>query len=288
MQGTQPFEKLETFFTNATKSEKKIITYILSHKSEVPFLSISGLAEACGVGDATVSRFCRALGYDGYAAFKVALSKSISSAPLLSVTPMEEELQIRMEDTVEEMAHKLLVNNISAMMETLSLLPADAVRQAVQYLSKAKCVYCFGQGASGLIAQDAWARFSTVSPRFHTISDSHLQTCAVSLCSAGDALLYFSYSGATRDGEDLLRLACENEVKIILITRHVKSPAARYADVILPCGSKEAPLQTGSISAKVAQLFLVDVLVNEFCRHNPRDTARNRERTAQSITAKHL
>lgn len=286
MQGMQPFEQMERFSSNATKSEKKIIAYILAHRSDVPFLSVSGLAEACGVGDATVSRFCRALGYEGYAAFRVALSRALTSSPLLSVTPMSEE--IRMEDTVEEMAHKLLANNISAMTETLFLMQADAVRQAVQYLSEAGCVYCFGQGASGLIAQDAWARFSTVSPRFHTISDNHLQTCAMSLCSAGDVLLYFSYSGATRDGEDLLRLARENEVKVILVTRHARSPAARYADVVLPCGSKEAPLQTGSISAKIAQLFLVDVLVNEFCRRNPQDTARNRERTARAVTTKHL
>lgn len=288
METVQPFEQLEHFFSNATKSEKKIISYILAHKSDVPFLSVSGLAEACNVGDATVSRFCRALGYEGYASFKVTLSKALSSEPLLSVTPMGEEMQIRMEDTVEEMARKLLANNISAMTETLFLMQADAIHQAIQYLSGAGCVYCFGQGASGLIAQDAWARFSTVSPRFHTIPDNHLQTCAISLCSAKDVLLYFSYSGATRDGEDLLRLARENGVKIILITRHTKSPAARYADVVLPCGSRETPLQTGSISAKVAQLFLVDILVNEFCRQNPQDTALNRERTARSVTTKHL
>ena len=288
MQGTQPFEEIERLSSKATKSEKKIIAYILTHRSEVPFLSVSGLAEECGVGDATVFRFCRALGYEGYAAFKVALSKALSSSPLLSVTPMGEEMQIRIEDTVEEMARKLLANNISAMTETLFLLQADAIRQAVQYLSDARCVYCLGQGASGLIAQDAWARFSTVSPRFHTISDNHLQTCTVSLCSTEDVLLYFSYSGATRDGEEILHLARENGVRIILITRHAKSPAARYADVVLPCGSRETPLQTGSISAKVAQLVLVDVLVNEFCRQNPQDTSRNRERTARSVTVKHL
>ena len=282
------FDVLENKFVDATKAEKKIITYILNNRAELPFLPISGLADACGVGDATVSRFCRSLGYKGYGEFKMALSKAVSADLAQNRSFPDDDFLIQQDDSVQDMAQKLLNSNVAAMSETLSLLNDEDVRRAAQSLYNANCVYCFGQGASGIIAQDAWARFSTVSPRFHYICDSHLQTSAVSLCSVHDVVIFFSYSGATKDAEDVLRLARDNGVKVILITHFQKSPAARYADVVLLCGSKETPLQTGSISAKIAQLYLIDVLFNEFCRQNPQYTARNREMTAQANTSKHL
>ena len=46
--------------------------YVVLHQRETQFMSISELAEACGVAEATVSRFCQRLGYKGYSAFKLA------------------------------------------------------------------------------------------------------------------------------------------------------------------------------------------------------------------------
>lgn len=282
------FHTLEEALTDATKSEKKIISYILKNRAELPFLPISGLADACGVGDATVSRFCRSLGYKGYSEFRMALFKAVSADLAQNRLLAKDDLLIRREDSVAEMAQKLLNRNVAAMSQTQSLLREESVRSAAQSLHDARNVYCFGQGASGIIAQDAWARFSTVSPRFHSIVDSHLQASAVSLCSAEDAILFFSYSGSTKDAGDVLRLARENGVRVILITHFQKSPATRYADVVLLCGGRETPLQTGSISAKIAQLYLVDVLFNEFCRLDPQTASCNRERTAQADAVKHL
>ena len=39
-------------------------------------MSISELAEACTVAEATISRFCRRLGYKGYNAFKLAIANA--------------------------------------------------------------------------------------------------------------------------------------------------------------------------------------------------------------------
>lgn len=39
-------------------------------------MSISELAGACSVADATVSRFCRRLGYKGYPDFKIAIANA--------------------------------------------------------------------------------------------------------------------------------------------------------------------------------------------------------------------
>lgn len=38
--------------------------------------------------------------------------------------------------------------------------------------------------------------------------------------------------------------------------------------MVLQCGAQEGPLQLGSIAARIAQLYLVDVLFSEVCRRD--------------------
>ena len=47
-------------------AEKKIADYILQNSNDIISTSISEFAEKCGCGDATVVRFARRLGFDGY------------------------------------------------------------------------------------------------------------------------------------------------------------------------------------------------------------------------------
>ena len=137
-------------------------------------------------------------------------------------------------------------------------------RQAARF----RRAHGLGQGGSMIIAKEVWHLFSTSFPNYIFQEDTHLQTIVLSTASPRDVLLLFSYSGATRDTADLLALARERQVKTILVTRFLKSPGARCADIILQCGSNEGPLQIGSTVAKMVQLFVADILFNEVCLCN--------------------
>ena len=138
------------------------------------------------------------------------------------------------------------------------------------------------------MAMEAWARFSTASSNFIHIEDSHMQAMASSLCTKQDAILFFSYSGATKDMLDVLKPAKSNGASIILITHFSNSPAAMLADVSLLCGPSESPLQSGSIAAKVGQLFIIDYLFHGFCQQNPESCTAARQATAQATARKLL
>ena len=84
------------------------------------------------------------------------------------------------------------------------------------------------------------------------------------------------------------KVAKEQGAKIILVTRFPKSPAAACADVILQCGANEAPLQLGSVPARMAQLFLIDVLFAEVCRISGPRARTNRERVAAALAERHI
>ncbi|MBQ3561982.1 MAG: MurR/RpiR family transcriptional regulator, partial [Clostridia bacterium] len=58
-------------------AEKLICDYILNNANEITGISISELAKRCGCGDATVVRFSRKLGFDGYQSLKIGIATEI-------------------------------------------------------------------------------------------------------------------------------------------------------------------------------------------------------------------
>lgn len=122
--------------------------------------------------------------------------------------------------------------------------------------------------------------------------DEDAVTRAVDLLSGADrrerCYPFFSYSGSTKDMEDIMRIAKDRKVSIILITHFPKSRATEFADVVLLCGYNEGPLQSGSVAAKLGQLFLIECLFYGFCKRNPEVYALARSSTAEAITHKLL
>ena len=279
------FDTINLKYYDLTVSEKKTADYVMSHRTETQYMSIADLAEASGVAEATVSRFCRTLGYEGYNLFKLAVanasSVSGSGSEMLSGTVTED-------DGFDEMCQKLFTADRDAMDQTMSVLDEKQIGKAADMLHNAGRVLCMGQGGSMLMASECAHLFSTVSGKFFPVTDSHSQVIAAANMSPDDVLLFFSYSGATRDMIETLTVARDNKVSVILITRFPKSPGAAFADLVIPCGSNESPLQLGSVAAKIAQLYLLDVLFAEYCRRKPEIVRERKEKIAAALAKKHL
>ena len=75
---------------------------------------------------------------------------------------------------------------------------------------------------------------------------------------------------------------------MILVSRFPKSPGGQLADLVLQCGSNEGPLQVGSVTARMAQLFVLDLLFTEVCNLDPEGVIESQERVAEAASLKHL
>lgn len=267
-----------------TPAEKKLADYILSAQDCISRMSISQLASACSVADATVSRFCRRLGYKGYPDFKIAIANSF--AHRLEDNPLSGE--ITREDSLETISQKLLNASAMAMVQTREVLNLDAVAEAAAVLRESTSVLCMGQGGSMLIASEAAHLFSTISGKFRPVSDSHMQAMAAVMMEPTDSILFYSYSGSTLAMLDTLKTARERGARIILVTRFPNSPGAALADIVLQCGANENPLQSGSVPARIAQMYLTDILFSEYTRKNLDEAKESRNRIAQALAAKHV
>ena len=278
------FAKINNEYYQLTGAEKKVGDYVVLHQQKTQYMSISELAEECGVAEATISRFCKRLGYKGYNAFKLAVANSTANRSLSN--PLSGE--VLPQDSIQDMCQKIYAADMDAAAQTMSLIRPEQIRKAADLLLAADKVLCMGQGGSMILAQECAHLFSTARAGFFPVWDSHLQAIAATQLTERDAVIVFSYSGSTRDLPDLLKIVRDRGAKSILVTRFPKSPGGLYADVVLQCGSREGPLQLGSISARIAQLFLIDVLFSELCRRDIEGCKTRREQVADVLSDKHL
>lgn len=233
-------------YNNLTKSGRKAADYIFAHRVEAQYMSITALAEECGVAEATISRFCRTLGFSGYNDFKLALAKA-SGAPAA-----DDEVgiygKVLPEDSITDMCKKLYATNVAAIGQTLAQIDEENVGRAVKYLSAAQRVYCFGQGGSLVIAMEAWARFITAAPQFQCIEDSHMQAMAAALSTPDDVILFFSYSGAFRRDKGYAGCAAPGAQ-----TRRKDHPGDAFCKVACRCDGRCDPavrLQGGAAAIR--------------------------------------
>lgn len=278
------FERISSAYYQLTAAEKKVADYVIIHQKDTQFLSISQLAGACGVAEATISRFVKRLRFQGYNAFKLAIAQS--TAGHSGSNPLSGEVEP--EDSLPDLCRKLFTADVDAMEQTMALLRPEDLQHAADLLEKAEKVLCMGQGGSMVMAQECAHLFSTAFGKYVPVSDSHMQAIAITQAGPNDVILYFSYSGATRDLLEGAKQARLRGVKLILVTRFPKSPGAALADVVLQCGSHESPLQLGSVAARVAQLYLLDVLFSEVCRRDMAACKANRKQVADALAVKHI
>ena len=271
-------ERIHSAYYQLPAAERKVADYVLTNHSQVQFMSITQLADECGTAEATVSRFCRSLEVKGFNAFKLELARNHTNAPRQSHDP----------DTQDGRSKQAGAMAIQAIEQTLALVQPDKVLRTVELFENASRVMCIGSGGSMIIAEECANLFSTVTGKFIAVTDSHTQISAIATMSKQDAIVLFSYSGATTNSIQVLELAKQLEIPTVLVTRYSKSPAAKLADMVLLCGSNESPVQFGSVAAKVAQLMVIDVLFQEYCHRNRKTCEENIQRIASALAVKHL
>lgn len=280
--GTDIFTTIRASYNIFTRAEKKVADFVMADPKSVLYMSITDLADACDVGDTSVFRFCRDLKLKGYQDFKVMVAQTLGTEIDASqITGM-----VQPGDSTEIIAQKLLSTNIAALNETYGLIDIGKIQRAVDWMLHAQRIVFFGVGSSLMTAMDACNKFMRIISNVTVTPDTHLQSISASLLCKKDLAVIFSYSGSTKDTVEMARIAREQGAKVISITKFEKSPLTEHSDLTLLCGSNEGPLQGGSLSAKLSQLFLLDVLYMEYFQRTLEKSTQNKKLTADAVAEK--
>ena len=246
--------RIRSMIPELSKSETAVAEYIAANPEEVINLSVSALADCCGVSEPTVVRACRNLGFSGYQACKIALIQSTST----TVQFAGEE--VTAEDSMPAAIQKVFGAAADAVFLTRNSLDPAVMEKAAETLLKAKRIYIFGVGGSAAVAADVQHKFLRLGLDAQALSDVNLQTMTAAFAGKQDVVFAISHSGSSKVVVDNTQLAKSNGAVIISLSSMGKSPLTELADITLHTAANETRYRIVAISSRIAELTIVDTL----------------------------
>lgn len=268
---------IRTLLPSLNEQEQKVGQYVLEHPAEVIHLAVSDMAQRCGVSDATVFRFSKKVGTEGYQNFKIMLAQELASS---TATPYA---TLGREDSLATAVQKVIAADMKALEDTLNVLDLTALEKAVDALLAARRVDIYGSGGAAVAALELQYKLMRVGVRAVVHTDSEMQVISATLLTSADAAIAISHSGESPDILHALDVAKEAGAKTIAITNHLASPIAKAVDINLSTSAQSALAHGYPLGARVAQVGLIDALHACMSLKRRDEAERNLQRIASAL-----
>lgn len=262
--------RIRSHYNSLSPIHKKLANFITANREMIPAFDLRQLAKRARVSSATVTRFCRAIGFASFHQFKMASAQEMASVPLIF-----DDFDTL--DSDETRINKVFAAYIQSLIDTRAMVPVEGLTEATDRIVQAKNVGLFGSGTSGAIAVAASHRFSLLGVHCHAYTDPYEQIIGATLLTKGDVAIGISHSGASRITVDALRLARKRGAFIVAITNYANSPLTQTASLSLMTSSHEKSIHVATLTSRVAQLTLIDCLYITLAARNEKNFT---ERTA--------
>lgn len=205
-----------------TPAQRSVAHYILDHQGEIALLSSPALAERVGVSQPSVARFVTAVGFDSYAGFQKAVALHTVEAPLDGSINLYERSVRSAATHLDALADSL--RDSSQIEQIGSLLSETPVLPVVGFRTAAGVATSFVSFASKL-HNDV---------RQLTEGSSAMLDVLLAATSAGATwALAFVLPRYPRESIEAMQFLKQQGCKLVVVTDHALSPAARLADELL-------------------------------------------------------
>ncbi|CDG83624.1 glucokinase [Janthinobacterium agaricidamnosum] len=246
-------------------SECKVADWVLKEPNAMLTLPIAEIAHRIGVSQPTVMRFCRSIGVQGLADFKLKLASGLTTGGAITVAHCHVEIS----DTDAELARKVLGNNASAALALRDMLDVKALTAAIELLRNANRVELLSVGSARVVAEDMQQKLLNLGIVSTYFPDPQAQEMSAGLLKPSDVALVISRSGELPELLRAVKAARACGAQVLAITSS-GSPLAKLADVLLAVNHQEGNLNFVPMIVRLLQLMMLDILSVGLAR---RDTA---------------
>jgi len=246
-------------------AEQRVAKLLLADPRTFATLPIVELAERAQVSKPTVVRFCRSIGYDGLADFKLKLAGSVNEGVPFVHRSVDDD------DKAGDIVVKVIDNAVAAMLRYRNAAASQSIERAISALAatgrdadKGRRIEFYGVGNSGIVAQDAQHKFFRLGVTAAAVSDGHMQVMSATMLKTGDCAVIISNSGRSRDLLDVAEIARKKGATVIVVTAS-GSPLARQAQahgdsILLAADHPEDADRYSPMVSRLLHLLIIDIL----------------------------
>jgi RpiR family transcriptional regulator, carbohydrate utilization regulator len=259
--GSLMLDRIRAAIPALPPAEQRVAKLVLADARSFASLPVTELAERSHVSKPTVVRFCRSVGYDGLADFKLKLAGSVNEGVPFVHRAVDDD------DKPGDIVVKVIDNAVSALLKYRNAAASHAIERAIDALANA-CrqrhkIEFYGVGNSGIVARDAQHKFFRLGVHATAASDGHVQVMSATMLGAGDCAVIISNSGRSRDLIDVAEIAQRKGATVIAITAS-GSPLARNAaqpgHVLLAADHPEDVDRYSPMVSRLLHLMVIDIL----------------------------
>ena len=266
-------------YDSFTEREKLIANYLLGSKKSIISMSAKDIATLTNTSAPTVVRFSKKIGFNSLNEMKLQLSINLEN----------EENNSEFEYLDGNLSTKNIIlgikNSIDSIMnQTMGLLKEEELEKAIEKLIKAKNVYIYSIGSSGLVGQDFYYKLSRINKRCTAHLDTHLQITSSALLEKHDVVIAISYSGETKEVLMCVENAKKRGATVIAITKaSVNNTLENISDIVLHVPYVERSLREGAMSSRISQLAIIDMLFIGMAKNNLKEVEEKLRTTRKAI-----
>ena len=219
-----------------TKAQKKIAGYFIANQLMLSQKSLRQVADEIGVSDASVLRFVREIGYDGYNALKNDLHSIISERMSnIGKTSLSSRFDIRSSLPINQsFADAFLQMTHDSIEKSFRQNNMALYDQVVEQLKISDHKYVVGfRGCSGTAHFFARTLRYVIDGVVEISSSNEDIFGMLQGISEKDILILFSFARYYKMDLEICKMAQERSTKIYMITDDLVSPVAAFADLLI-------------------------------------------------------
>lgn len=274
--------RIRALLPTLAPAEQRVAERVLADPRGVAALSISALAHDCETSETTVIRFCRAVGFAGYPALRLALAAEAGRGGAADARELSADIVA--DDDLDAVVAKIAWADARAVEETADQLDVAALHAVIGALTAAPRIDVYGVGASGFVALDLQQKLHRIGRVAFAWPDPHMALTSAALLTPGDVAVAISHSGATRDTLDALAVARRSGATTVAITNFPRSPLAADSDHVLTTAARETTFRSGATASRLAQLTVIDCVFVGLAQRTYDTSQRALELTADAVS----
>jgi len=279
--------RIRALLPSLQPSMRQVAEQVLTDTSVTASLTVTELAVASGVSEATVIRFCKAIGFAGYPQLRLALAAEHGRAQGADRGDRDLESDIAPGDDLAKVVEKIAFADARAVEETGAQLDIVMLERVVEALVRAQRVDLYGVGASAYVALDFQHKLHRIGRVAFAWSDTHVALTSAALLRPGDVAIGISHTGTTTDTIDALTEARAHGATTVALTNFPRSPITRAAEHVLTTAARETTFRSGATASRLAQLTVVDCLFVGVAQRTYGQTLAALDATRTAVSTRH-
>lgn len=237
--------EIQRIYNSFSDKEKSIADYIMQNRESIKNINITDLAKVIGTSGATITRFAKKIGCNSFVDMKIMLGSN--------------KMEKVVEDDDEIFSYTYQYYN-EVIERTKMLIDKRTIFKVVDELKKARSIYIYGVGSSGLTGKEMMQRLLRMGFNVHCISDSHMMIINSSIVTNNDLVIGISISGETVEVIHSLRRARENGAKTVCITSFEESSISKYSDIEFTVYNPKFIDKNKFINSQFSVMYLLDLI----------------------------